>query len=64
MSFPPTPRPLPAVLYFLEGEAALRLGDQSMEAHAGSLVRMDPRLTHGIVAKTPVKMLLLLIKNG
>ncbi|HIC90113.1 MAG TPA: cupin domain-containing protein [Anaerolineae bacterium] len=52
----------PAILYFVQGEAHLTLGDDSMEAKAGTWVHMPPQLPHSIVAKTPVVMLLLLIK--
>ncbi|RMF36435.1 MAG: cupin domain-containing protein [Chloroflexi bacterium] len=53
----------PAILHFLEGEAHLTLGEDSMEAHAGTWVHMPPQLPHSIVAKTPVVMLLLLLKD-
>jgi len=55
--------PMPAVLYFLEGEAILRLGADTMEARAGALVHMPPQLEHGVHAKTPVVMLLMLLKG-
>jgi quercetin dioxygenase-like cupin family protein len=55
--------PMPAVLFFLQGEADLRLGEDKMEARAGALVHMPPQLTHGILAKTPVVMLLMLLKG-
>ncbi len=55
--------PMPAVLYFLEGEARLRLGGDTMDAGAGTLVHMTPQLEHGVYAKTPVIMLLMLLKN-
>ncbi len=55
---------LPAILYFLSGEASLRLGGEDKEARAGTWVQMKPRLAHTIVANTPVTMLLLLIKRG
>jgi quercetin dioxygenase-like cupin family protein len=54
---------MPAVLYFLEGEATLRLGADTMEARAGALVHMPPQLEHGVHAKTPVVMLLMLLKG-
>ena len=54
---------LPAILHFLSGEASLRLGGEEKEARAGTWVQMKPRLPHTIVAKTPVTMLLLLIKR-
>jgi quercetin dioxygenase-like cupin family protein len=55
--------PTPAVLYFLEGEAEVQLGDDTVSAKPGSFVFMPPMLTHGISAKTPVKMLLIQIKS-
>jgi quercetin dioxygenase-like cupin family protein len=54
----------PAVLHFLEGEADLTLGDDAMEAQAGTWVHMPAQLPHSIVAKTPVTMLLLLLTNN
>ena len=51
----------PAILHFLQGEAHLTLGDDSMEAGPGTWVHMPPQLPHSIVAKTPVVMLLLLV---
>ncbi len=52
--------PHPAVLYFLQGEAKLRLGDDTMDAHAGSLAHMPAHLPHAIQAKTPLVMLLVM----
>ncbi len=54
--------PTPAILYFLEGEAEVQLGDDTVNARAGSFVFMPPMLSHGISAKTPVKMLLVQVK--
>jgi quercetin dioxygenase-like cupin family protein len=54
--------PMPATLHFLQGEATVTLGSDSHEVGAGALIHMQPQLTHGIVAKTPVMMLLFLIK--
>jgi quercetin dioxygenase-like cupin family protein len=54
----------PAILHILEGEADLRLGDDAMAATAGTWVHMPPNLRHSIVAKTPLTMLLLLIKTA
>jgi quercetin dioxygenase-like cupin family protein len=47
------------VLYFLEGEAAVQLGDDTVAAHAGSFIYMPPMLPHGIAAKSNVKMFLI-----
>lgn len=55
--------PTPAVLYFLEGDADVQLGADTVQAHAGSFVYMPPMLPHGIAAKTAVKMLLVQIKT-
>lgn len=55
---------MPAVLHVLKGEARLTLGGDSMEAAAGAWAHMPPNLPHSIVAKTPVTLLLLLLKPG
>jgi len=54
--------PCPALLYFAQGEADLRLGEDSMEAHEGTFVHMAPKLEHAIKAKTEVVMLLVMLK--
>jgi quercetin dioxygenase-like cupin family protein len=53
---------MPAVLHFLQGEAELTLGDDRHEAVAGTWVHMPAGLRHSIRARTPVVMLLLLLK--
>src|SRR5437763_15257454 len=53
---------MPAVLHFLQGEATVTLGDDRHEAQTGTWVHMPTGLRHGIRAKTPVVMLLLLMK--
>jgi quercetin dioxygenase-like cupin family protein len=53
---------MPAVLHFLRGEAAVTLGDDQHEATPGTWVHMPTGLRHSIRAKTPVIMLLLLLK--
>ena len=55
--------PMPAVLYFVQGEARLKLGDEHREARAGTLVHMPAQLEHGIQAISPVVMLLILLKQ-
>jgi quercetin dioxygenase-like cupin family protein len=55
--------PMPAVIQILQGEARLRLGGDTVEAGPGAWVRMPPQLEHGIYAKTPVVMLLLMLKQ-
>lgn len=55
--------PTPAVLYFLEGEADVLLGDDTVKAVAGSFIYMPPMLPHGIAAKSAVRMLLIQMKE-
>ena len=55
--------PMPAVIHVLEGEARLTLGGETRDASAGAWVHMQPQLEHGIYAKTPVVMLLTMIKG-
>ncbi len=54
--------PTPAVLYFLEGEAEVQLGSETVHARSGSFIYMPPMLPHGIAANTAVKMLLVQVK--
>ena len=56
--------PMAAMLQFLQGEARLTLGGETMDARAGSFAYMPPKLEHGIVAKTPVVMLLVMMKQA
>jgi quercetin dioxygenase-like cupin family protein len=55
--------PTAAVLYFLEGEAELQLGTDIVKAEAGSFVYMPPMISHGISAKTKLRMLLVQMKE-
>ena len=55
--------PFPAILTFLKGEAALKLGADEQEAVEGTFVHMPPYLEHGIKARTDVVVLLTMIKN-
>jgi quercetin dioxygenase-like cupin family protein len=54
--------PMPATIQVLRGEAELTLGVDLITAREGCLVHMQPNLVHGIVAKTPLLMLLTLVK--
>lgn len=56
--------PTPALLYFVQGEADVRLGEDIVQAKPGSFVYMPPMLPHGIVAKAPVMMLLVQVKES
>ena len=51
-----------AVLHFIQGEASLTLGNDTVEAQAGSWIHMPPELKHSVKTKSPVIMLLLLFK--
>ncbi|MBZ5577138.1 MAG: cupin domain-containing protein [Acidobacteriia bacterium] len=55
--------PMAASIHILSGEAQLTLGDDVREVKAGAFVRMPPQLQHGIVARTPVVMLLSMYKQ-
>jgi quercetin dioxygenase-like cupin family protein len=52
----------PAVVHFLQGEATVTLGDDEAEVTAGTWIHMTPGLRHSIRARTPVVMLLLLLR--
>jgi quercetin dioxygenase-like cupin family protein len=55
--------PFPATLYFVKGAAEMKLGGEHRQAGEGTFVYMPPQLEHGIKAKTPVVMLLMMVKN-
>jgi quercetin dioxygenase-like cupin family protein len=55
---------MPAILHIMQGEARLTLGDDSMEAGAGAWVHMPSGLRHSVHARTPVVMLLLMVKSA
>lgn len=55
--------PMAAMLYFMKGEAELTLGGDKKSVRAGAFVHMPPQMPHGILAKTPVAMLLLMLKQ-
>ena len=56
--------PMAAMLYFVSGEAKVTLGEDVQETGPGAFVYMPPQLPHGIVAKTPVVMLLSMYKQS
>jgi quercetin dioxygenase-like cupin family protein len=53
----------PAIMHFLVGEAEVTLGPDAVAANAGTWIHMSPQLPHSIRAKTPVVMLLTLLKS-
>ena len=54
---------MPAILHFIKGEAALTLGEAAVAAQPGTWIHMAPELKHSVQTKTPVVMLLLLLKT-
>ena len=54
---------MPAITHFIQGEATLTLGDDTIEAQPGTWIHMPPELKHSVSTKTPVIMLLLLLKK-
>ncbi len=55
---------VPAVLYFIDGQARVTLGDDDFLAGPHALVHMPPKLPHSIRAVEPTRMLLLLLKGN
>ncbi|TWU45472.1 hypothetical protein Q31b_06440 [Novipirellula aureliae] len=54
---------VPAILQFLDGEAEITLGEQTLTSGANTFVHMEANLPHSISAKVPTRMLLLLLKG-
>jgi quercetin dioxygenase-like cupin family protein len=54
----------PAIMHFLSGESDVTLGPDRVAAGAGTWIHMPPHLPHSICTKTPVVMLLSLLKNA
>lgn len=52
----------PAILFFAKGEGVVGLGDDQQEARAGTWIHMPANLKHSIKARTPLVMLLLILK--
>lgn len=53
---------MPAVIQIIQGEAKITLGNDTLEVQTGSWIHMDPKLSHSILARTPLLMLLLILK--
>lgn len=54
----------PAIMHFLKGEASVTLASDEVDAAAGSWFYMPAQLPHSIKTRTPVVMLLLLLKSA
>lgn len=52
----------PAIIQILRGEALLTLGDEQVEARPGTWAHMPARLPHAVLARTPLVMLLTMLK--
>ena len=55
---------VPAIIQILEGDCLVTLGGDAFEAKPGFWTRMPAKLPHSILARTPVKMLLLMLSDG
>lgn len=55
---------MPAVIQILRGEARLTLGADTLEAGAGAWVHMPTRLPHSVFARTPMLMLLTMLRGA
>lgn len=53
---------MPAIIHILSGEATVTLGEDATEATPAFWAYMTANLAHSIVAKTPVVMLLTMLK--
>jgi quercetin dioxygenase-like cupin family protein len=54
----------PALLHVLRGSAVLGLGEDTLEAKAGTWVHMPAHLPHSVSAKTNLHFLLTLLKGS
>lgn len=53
---------VPAILQFVRGEATVTLGAEQHEAGPGTWIHMPAGLKHAIRARTPVVVMLLMLK--
>lgn len=53
----------PAIMHFLTGESEVTLGPDHVTAAAGTWIHMTAQLPHSIRARTPVTMMLTLLKS-
>ena len=49
---------MPVTLEIVEGEAAITLGEEKVEGRPGTWIHLPANLSHRVVARTPVTMLL------
>jgi len=55
--------PFDAVVYILDGEAEITIGGQLQTVSAGEMLIMPANVAHALQAKTPFKMLLVMIRG-
>ncbi len=55
--------PFDAVVYILDGEAKITIGGQPQDVVAGEMLIMPANISHALHAKTPFKMLLVMIRG-
>ena len=55
--------PFDAVVYILDGEAEITLGGRPQNVVAGEMLIMPADVAHSLQAKTPFKMLLVMIRG-
>ena len=54
---------MPAILHFIQGEATLTLGEETVEVQPGTWIHMPANLQHSVLTKKATVMLLLLLKK-
>lgn len=54
---------VPAIVHILQGEGTLTLGTESHDVTAGAWAHMPAHLPHSITARTPLIMLLIMLKG-
>lgn len=55
---------VPAVIQILEGDCEVILGEETFDAQPGFWAHMPANLPHSIYARTPTRMLLLMLSNA
>jgi quercetin dioxygenase-like cupin family protein len=56
--------PMPVTLEVVEGEATITLGDEVVEGRPGTWMHMPANTPHSVVARTPLVLLLTLLKHS
>ena len=55
--------PFPATIQIIKGEAEMTVGQEKVDGKRGTWIQMAAKTPHSITAKTPVVMLLTLVKS-